>query len=515
MPPQRKASDLIPAIGYIRVSMLLEEQITPELQRNSITDWARRNGRRIVRWIEDLDVSGRHFHRKIMGAIEAIEAGEAREIAVWKFSRFGRTRSGNAINLGRVNLAGGELQSATEEVDARTAVGRLTRGMLMEIAAFESDRTGEQWAEAHAYRVANGLPANGRNRFGYIRRGRAPDPLQPHRTYRTPDDGPERYEPDPVTGPILADLYRRYIAGQGGQKLAASLNRAEVHGTRGRPWSDSTVMKLLDRGFGAGLLHIHDPNCDCRRLVRCRNMVWVPGAHPGVITEDEWQAYRRRRLRVAATPPRARASVYALSGSLRCGHCKGRMTPCAENREPGVWYHCSNYLRRRTCEARSARRRIVEDVVLQELGQWADDIAAKSPVRPAPPMTQMKPDRAKLQADITAADAALDRLTMQLAREVIPEESYVRSRDMLLTERAEASARLEELEQPVPLERHEYVPVIRTLVEDWTTLRAEARRELVTRLLPQILVFRESRSSAWVTLHAAWGEERLVGLPRI
>src|SRR5690606_40458984 len=64
-------------------------------------------------------------------------------------------------------IFGGELVSATEEVDAKTAVGRFTRGMLLEIAAFESDRAGEQWKETHELRRNLGLPATGGKRFGY------------------------------------------------------------------------------------------------------------------------------------------------------------------------------------------------------------------------------------------------------------------------------------------------------------------------------------------------------------
>ncbi|MFC6081080.1 recombinase family protein [Sphaerisporangium aureirubrum] len=512
MPPQPAVRELIPAIGYIRVSMLLEEQISPELQRASISEWARRSGRRIVDWIEDLDASGRDFRRKIMRAIEAIEAGKAREIAVWKFSRFGRTRTGNAVNLGRINLAGGELQSATEEVDARTAVGRLTRGVLMEIASFESDRIGEQWAEAHAYRVANGLPANGRPRFGYTLRGRVPDALQPHRTVRKPDDGPERYEIDPITGPVLAQVYRRYINGSGGRELAAWLNHSRYFTARGVPWSDSTILRMLDRGFGAGLLNIHDPNCDCKTRAKCKNMVLIPGAHEGVIAEIEWQAFRRRRLRVAATPPRARASVYPLT--LRCGHCKSRMTPTADDRQPGVWYHCSAYLRRRECKARSVRRHVVEAVVLRELAQWADDIERESPVAPAPAAADPRSDRGQLDKQLAALDEALAQLTVKLARGIIPDEAYGRSRDILLLERAEVAEALDKLDVPVPLSRHEYVAVIRNLVDEWTTLPALARRELTADVLPVVEVHRESRTFAWVVLRPAWGGERRAVLPR-
>jgi site-specific DNA recombinase len=507
MPPRKHdPGDLIPAIGYIRVSMLQEEQISPEIQRHAITDWARRKGRRIVRWIEDLDVSGRTFHRKIMEGIQAIEDGEAREIAVWKYSRYGRNRTGNAINLGRINRAGGELQSATEDVDARTAVGKLTRGMLMEIAAFESDRTGEQWAEAHANRHARGLPAHGRDRFGYRLRGRVPDPLQPHRTIRAPDDGDERYEIDPRTGPALAELYYRYTAGEGARALSGWLNDAGLRTSRGNRWSDSVLLRMLDAGFGAGLLRVHDVNCSCHEPGRCPNKILVEGAQKPVITDAEWKAYRRRRDRVARTAPRARVSVYPLSGRMRCGHCGGSMSITANGSTPGVWYHCTAYMRKRVCAARSARRLVVEERVLEVLAEWAEEIE-KQPIRPVQRVA-INADLDAIQTEIGDADKALDRLTLQFAKGLIPDDTYMRTRDSLLADRAHASVRLEELTRPAPRERHEYVPVIEALVSEWPSLPADDRREMVAEVLSVVRVFRESRTSAWVEIVSAWGEMR-------
>lgn len=69
--------------------------------------------------------------------------------------------------------------------------------MMIEIAAYESERAGDQWREAHERRVRNGRPHRGKNRFGY-----AYDPEE------------KLYVPDPVTAPIVRDLYLRYVNGE-------------------------------------------------------------------------------------------------------------------------------------------------------------------------------------------------------------------------------------------------------------------------------------------------------------
>lgn len=98
-----------PWLGYIRVSTWKEEKISPELQESALREWARRTGRRLIEpLIIDLDATGRNFKRKIMGAIERVEASEARGVVVWRYSRFGRNRTGNAVNLARLEAAGGD-----------------------------------------------------------------------------------------------------------------------------------------------------------------------------------------------------------------------------------------------------------------------------------------------------------------------------------------------------------------------------------------------------------------------
>lgn len=63
--------------------------------------------------------------------------------------------------------AGGRLESAVEPIDTQTAAGRLSRGMLLEIAAFESEVIGETWQAVHRQRRENGLPHHGPQRLGY------------------------------------------------------------------------------------------------------------------------------------------------------------------------------------------------------------------------------------------------------------------------------------------------------------------------------------------------------------
>jgi site-specific DNA recombinase len=438
-------ADQIPAVGYIRVSMMREEAISPELQRAAIEDWAARRGRRITEWITDLDKTGRNFNRRIRDAITAVENGTAREIAVWKYSRFGRDRFGVAEHLAQLEARGGSLQSATEEVDVETATGRLQRGMLLEFNAYESDKIGESWKSVYRWRVKEGLPPVGRPRFGYVRRGRVRSGQDPGRTRRDPGAA-EAYEPDPELGPVLRAMYLAYIRGDGGPVIAGRLNERAIPNTYGNPWSGRTVVDVLDSGFGAGFLRVHDPSCRCRAPARCRNRVMAAGAHEPVISREEWEAYRDRRSVIRKVAPANRSPVYPVSGLVRCGHCGAAMTVSGAKRDKGRRFRCSRHQHYRDCPGRPSVP--LEDLlgaVRGLLAEIAAELDASAPAVQAMARAEKtaRSNAERLGAELAAKDRELANLAIQRARTAaLPDSAWEQAAATLTRERAALEARL-------------------------------------------------------------------------
>ncbi|QCX77638.1 hypothetical protein C9F11_20015 [Streptomyces sp. YIM 121038] len=511
-----------PWIAYIRVSTWKEEKISPELQREAISQWARRTGRRIIAWVEDLDVSGRHFKRKITKCIERSEAGEARGVAVWRYSRFGRDRTGNQYWLARLEKAGGDLESATEPVDATTAVGRFQRGMILEFGAYESDRAGEQWRETHEHRKYKlGLPAQGRRRFGYIwHRRRVPDATEPE-GFRLQK---EWYEVDLAVGPTVADLYRAYVDGAGFSVLCGALNRAGHCTTQGRPWQTETLARFMDSGFAAGLLRVHNPECRCRKADgHCRNRVYIQGAHEELIDFDLWQSYQQRRKEVAATAPRSREGIYELTGLVKCAGCRlGTSLNTARREEgnvPGFSYRCS--LRAKSgataCPGILIQRLDVEKEVFEWLKtKAADGIDAAPPTETEPPKHDSTAEqannitaRARAQAEVDKQRQALARLRADRAAN--PEDfgpgEYEEAADLIRKERATAQALLDSIPEAEPIrDRKEFVPLIVGTVAEWKTLATRERNMMLRKLIRRVAITRNGPGTEnhKVEIHPLW-----------
>lgn len=505
---------LVPAIGYIRVSAWFEEKISDELQKAAIEDGARRKGRTIVRWIIDLDATGRNFKRKIMQAIGAVETGEAegaREIWLWKYSRFGRNRHGVAINLARVEQAGGHLVSATEDIDATTATGRFTRGMLFEIAAFESDRIGEQWRETHEYRRIHGLPSTGGQRFGYIHQERlvVDGVLQQ----------PESYEPDPATAETVLETYRAYVDGLGFMALGRMLNAKRIYNPAARAgtgWSQQSLVYYMDSGFPAGLLHAHRSDVTCPQRAKCpvpgEHYGFIPGAQPAILEDELWQAYLERREERKRMPPRARMAKYPFSGIARCGLCGGGAGVFSSRSGPGYGYRCSGHYT--TLHSDCPGSMVPATVIEAEVKAWLKAAAVEvdrrirgAVVSPKPAVrTDSAEQRNRAAGELTKLQKALDNASMAHVTGDMPRDSYLRVRDELLAKRERLEAELTEAKASEESDSASAWEIRRAVVHEllgeWDTFPVQRKRDLLMSALSEIRIW------------PAGSERRVVPVPR-
>lgn len=460
------------AIAYIRVSTARDDMISPELQRTAIEDYCARRGYRLIgEPIEDLDMSGRFWkRRKVETAIAMIEAHEADVIVVWKGSRLARNRLDWAVAVDRIESVGGRLESATEPVDASTSTGRFTRGMLAELAAFESDRMGDGWREVHARRTKAGKPANGKPRFGY----RVVDGL---------------HRPDPVEAAALAACYRRYVAGETILSLARWLNSQGIRTIPGYSttgpgvWSQTTLRRTLDSGFGAGLILVHGSR--------------EQGIHEPVIDEATWTTYLAARAG-RRTLRRSESSKYLLSGLMRCGHVYDDGAVCGSGMGGGAFGHNGTKPGYRCSRAASSGMHhakvwwmgplnaavyawLVESAA--EVNNLTDQHQAQQAKR-----TRRKVDADALGREVLALDKSLARLAVNEATEagVMPRSVYEAARDELLTQRRNAEDRL--LAARAEASAGPAARLSADLVAEWDELTVEMRRGILRRLVRRIIV---------------------------
>lgn len=441
------------ALLYLRQSVSREESISLELQETAGREYCTRRGYVVTEVLADPGISGRTWVRPaVQRAVGMIEAQEADVIVVWKWSRLSRSRRDWAVAVDRVEAAGGRLESSTEPVDTTTSTGRFTRGMLAELAAFESERIGDTWKETHRRRLSLGLPSGGGARVGYTYDGTA-----------------KTYLVDPDTAPIVHELYRRYVEGAGYSRLSDWLLSIGLMSHRtGAPWTGHGIRNQLDSGFAAGFLRVHDPDCTRRHAGKaCNQRVLVPGAQEPILSPEEWEAYRDARDRRLTIAPRLLSPVSRLSGAVRCLTCGRRMTVARFPAETGKkdrlkCGHNDCTLRR------SVRMDVAEAAVLAWLPTVADLVDEAASAQPKASASDAV-ERERLARSAMEAERALTRLTVDWARRVIPESAYIGARDALTEQRDSASAALDALARRSE-SSEQFASVSAALLADWETL---------------------------------------------
>jgi DNA invertase Pin-like site-specific DNA recombinase len=164
------------AVIYVRQSAAKEETISLEEQEHACREYCATKGYRVVD-VAIEQITGRLWSRRpeMQRAMRLIEDGTANVLVIRKWNRISRRNLHWFQAEYQVEQAGGRIESALEQVDATTAVGRFARNSMINAGELQSELIADEWRATHAHRRRAGLPPTGGRKYGY-RRGRAGGP---------------------------------------------------------------------------------------------------------------------------------------------------------------------------------------------------------------------------------------------------------------------------------------------------------------------------------------------------
>jgi site-specific DNA recombinase len=282
--------------------------------------WAAREGWRVVHTIRELGSASMYSQRKNRDewdeALNWIRSGRVNALITWEMSRATRELETYA-----------ELRKACMQHNVRWGYGgtlfdlsdrndRFRTGLDALLAEDEVSRTSERIRRAVAANVAAGKP-NGKNTWGY------------QRIYDSQTKALLSIVPDPETGPLVQEIFRRYLEGEPVNAIARDLTRRGVPPRRPkrttdtvRTWESTAIKQILATAAYAGL-RTHNGEV-------VGTAIW-----PALIEESTYYDVQRR----LADPSRRRELMSwnpnsLLSGIARCGHgdCNARMRGGYNNR---------------------------------------------------------------------------------------------------------------------------------------------------------------------------------------
>ena len=221
------------AVGYLRCSTSDQaiDGVSLPTQRAKIEAAVTAKSLQLLHIYEDAGISGASAAKR-PGLQEALAAACKHKAAltVYSLSRLARSTKDAIAISERLEKAGADLVSLTENIDTTTAAGKMVFRMLAVLAEFERDTVSERTVAAMGYKRSQGYRISRHVPFGYRLGGNAK--LVAH--------GPEQA--------TLAKIRQMHGRGRSLRQICRYLTRKGVPTKRGGgAWYPSTVRGILAR----------------------------------------------------------------------------------------------------------------------------------------------------------------------------------------------------------------------------------------------------------------------------
>jgi DNA invertase Pin-like site-specific DNA recombinase len=226
------AATKTPTVAYLRVSTTKQADhgVSLDAQRAKVEAYASLYDLELVEVLVDAGASAKTLDRPALRvALAMLDAGEADALLVVKLDRLTRSVSDLGDLVERYFAPGkATLLSVGEQIDTRSAAGRLVLNVLMSVAQWEREAIGERTAAALAHKRSNGEKTGGDAPYGW----------------RLAADG-VHLEAHDAEQTILRAARTLREAGLSLRKVGAELEADGLLPRSGRSWHPQSVKQLL------------------------------------------------------------------------------------------------------------------------------------------------------------------------------------------------------------------------------------------------------------------------------
>jgi DNA invertase Pin-like site-specific DNA recombinase len=188
----------------------------------------------VLEVVEDRDQSGKSLARPgLQSVLELLESGQVDGVLVASLDRLTRSVRDLGDLLDRGFKDRWQLLSVQEQVDTRTASGRLVLNILATISQWERETIGERTKATMAHLKAQGVHC-GRAPYGY----RHSEELDAH--------GRRLLVIEEQEQTVIAAIMANYAAGISLRQIAAQLDAGGLRTREGKTWTHVQVSRIVN-----------------------------------------------------------------------------------------------------------------------------------------------------------------------------------------------------------------------------------------------------------------------------
>ncbi len=221
-------------VAYIRVSTekQAEHGVSLEAQRAKVEAYAGLYDLELTAVLVDAGVSAKTLDRPALSeALALLDSGAADALLVVKLDRLTRSVKDLGVLVERyfARSSGPALMSVSEQIDTRSAAGRLVLNVLASVAQWEREATGERTSAALAHKKSLGEFTGGRTPYGFT----------------VGADGVTLAEVD-AEQRVIAEVKELRAAGLSLRAIGAALEEHGLLTRNGRSWAPTQIKRILE-----------------------------------------------------------------------------------------------------------------------------------------------------------------------------------------------------------------------------------------------------------------------------
>ncbi|WP_411731718.1 recombinase family protein [Paeniglutamicibacter sp.] len=431
---------------YTRISLDREgDSRAVTRQREDALQLIERRGWELVAEYRDNDISAAGKRRRpgFETMLADIQAGNLQAIVAWNLDRITRNRTDNVRLIESCQAAGVTIALVRgSDLDMSTPSGRMTTGILAEVARNEIEVKSDRQKRANQQRAEDGRPHAARRAFGYGRNG---------------------IDLVPEEAALIRAAFEQILAGASIRSIVRDWNAAEAFTTAGNLWRPTTVRGVLKNPRYAGIRSHNGARMT-------KPAIWEP-----VVSENVWAATQS----LLADPRRStvtdRSVKFLLTSIAECGRCADGSKVATARTQHGVRnYKCVHGDLTRGATAIDA---LVEGLVIARLSR-PDAVQLLKPSAP-------DVDIEALRAEATALRERLEDAARMYAKKEIQAAQLVAITRVLEDEISDLETQIADASRGSVLAGLIGSPDV---AGEWTALDISRQRAIVRELFTCIVI---------------------------
>jgi site-specific DNA recombinase len=217
-------------IAYLRVSTdkQADKGVSLEAQQEKVNAYAALYDLDLVEVITDAGASAKTLNRPgLQTALAKLAKGEADALLVVKLDRLTRSVADLGALIEKHFVEGqAALLSVSEQIDTRSAAGRLILNILASVSQWEREIISERTRDAMQHKKAQGEYTGGKAPYGFLLNN-------------------DELTPDPFEQGVIEQARELRAAGLSLAKVAAELDRRGMQARNGRRFVDMQIKRMV------------------------------------------------------------------------------------------------------------------------------------------------------------------------------------------------------------------------------------------------------------------------------